>query len=1693
MKAHAHPTIRSLVIAIIFLALPLSTLASTPADDPAPTPTEEPTLPAEPMAETFPTDPIEGEGFDMAPIPEPLITPPVGDLEEPAFSIQALTSSYQGNGLATEPQFQIRPALAYNSATQQFLAVWMDGSALDKIRGRLMDRDGFPVGPSFLIATKSVGGMYTPRVLYSSVSNTYLVAWIEPNGQPSDETYCLGSQCVTVHFAKQNLYVRAFSATGEPLTTAPVLLSTEVTPFGQTEWGFDVVYNNQLDEFLVQWPQPRGAIQRMPNGYNALNHFRIIGQRLAPDGTLRGGQVLLYIGADRLYHTAYSPTSNEYFTTIGIYYNGPEHMEIIGRRYNANTLAAIGGNLELSARAADEQTWANIAYDPTLNRYLISFWDAHFTPDQIRTVLVQGGTGTLLRGTTQVSNTTDTPAIFYPYVTYSLVEQRYLVAMTTNGGFKGRYISNAGVPIDTAVFDIGTGGLIGGLAASTNSEAGTARYVAVWEASENIYSGSIPPILTPFSPVTISITDSTGNLVEGLALNDDGWPTLNVADGARVANPLTVDITLNCSSSGAACENSPLRFDIYDSSHKARLYLAKAPDEIEFSCGQSHSGTDRSYTSYGSECVTTNAAVGLNLEPGETKSLRWSVWVQPSQATSLQFTAAWQGNTANNAIQVPLAAIHPIVFLPGLGATLPPVTDQWRAHQVLSIANLVAHYNDLYAALEKMGYEMDKTLFLFPYDWLRSNIFSARLLRERLETESQTVAAVPWAASSGNPANITFDLIGHSTGNLVARTYLQVSDGVDPATGNTFPIWNGHVRKWVSIAGPLQGIYDGYQVFEGVAIPDTPLDPVWMAFNIFAPPRAVKAGYAKGVCVQPPWLQPCVYYWNLRDKYLFAHDPFEGPSILPEFFPVYTFADGNHYLTSGQPLQYPETPLGDLPFGRLANPLLDDASVVNGNIQDPVNVLLAQQQYLSYDAIQRAVMLTSMRGKVYDPYVQNPFLGNRAPVGYETTYYGLNTEEGIQTLDEHLGGIDNNLCLIYGGGSAEDTHIQLNVYAPGVVAPYWFSGSRIGFGDGTGDGYVFQGSSSPDNLWVELAEPPLAQDVDAELILHGKQESNHKFIVGYDESIRHITQCLNDVTIPAGLLSGFSSSQNGEAQANEARLTKNILSITALSPVELTLTDSLGHRLGYDSQTGTDLSEIPDALYVRDSVTDEKYLLVYAAEAGNYTLTVTSIGEGDYTIVGTFKQDDLFVSPLFIQGTVSPGEQFTQSFTLAQSAADMPVPPSVSAGLIMSATEGSLVQFSGSATDINPGDTLSYHWDLGDGTIIAGTLSPTHIFADDGVYEISLTVSDSSGYSVSDSFSLAVNNAPPVVEAGNDQNGSRWETLNFSGSVSDRGLVDTHVIAWDFGDGSSSQGELNVCHAYAGPGTYVVTLTVTDDEGAIGQDQLQVTITDPLASFVVFGQEGVWLKANATVRSGDVGTNVASPGPYLSDQSETVVGEHVEFTNPASRIVGDSLLIRQGAEVYDVYYNQLDGNGTILGTHHTPLTLPVMGALPPIPEFVPGSQNLEVRPNGTLTLAAGNYGRLVARSKATITFSGGLYIFSQWDIGEDVKLYFAAPTEIRIAGKLDTNAKTYVGPAPGANGVTARDIVIIVAGTNGNNGAIHANPSAAQFGERNIVIANVFVPNGTLWLKANTTATGAFVARWVIVGERVELTLASAY
>jgi PKD repeat protein len=67
-------------------------------------------------------------------------------------------------------------------------------------------------------------------------------------------------------------------------------------------------------------------------------------------------------------------------------------------------------------------------------------------------------------------------------------------------------------------------------------------------------------------------------------------------------------------------------------------------------------------------------------------------------------------------------------------------------------------------------------------------------------------------------------------------------------------------------------------------------------------------------------------------------------------------------------------------------------------------------------------------------------------------------------------------------------------------------------------------------------------------------------------------------------------------------------------------------------------------------------------------------------------------------------------------------------------------------------------------------------------------------------------------------------SVDGSGSVDPDGAIASYV--WDFGDGQSGAG-VTASHAYPGAGTYTLSLTVTDDDGASAQTTQQVVVVAP--------------------------------------------------------------------------------------------------------------------------------------------------------------------------------------------------------------------------------------------------------------------------
>jgi len=172
-------------------------------------------------------------------------------------------------------------------------------------------------------------------------------------------------------------------------------------------------------------------------------------------------------------------------------------------------------------------------------------------------------------------------------------------------------------------------------------------------------------------------------------------------------------------------------------------------------------------------------------------------------------------------------------------------------------------------------------------------------------------------------------------------------------------------------------------------------------------------------------------------------------------------------------------------------------------------------------------------------------------------------------------------------------------------------------------------------------------------------------------------------------------------------------------------------------------------------------------------------------------------------------------------------PPVANANGPYISIEGTEITFDASSSSDPDDDELQFRWDLdGDGTWDTDwSDSPyaPYTWGDDYSGTVIVEVTDGKLNDIAET-TVTVNNVAPSVDAGGGLAGDTWEPIQFSGSFTDPGWLDTHDIEWNFGDGHIVIGILDPTHEYEEAGDYTVTLTVTDDDGGIGTDTLSVTV-----------------------------------------------------------------------------------------------------------------------------------------------------------------------------------------------------------------------------------------------------------------------------
>jgi gliding motility-associated-like protein len=159
------------------------------------------------------------------------------------------------------------------------------------------------------------------------------------------------------------------------------------------------------------------------------------------------------------------------------------------------------------------------------------------------------------------------------------------------------------------------------------------------------------------------------------------------------------------------------------------------------------------------------------------------------------------------------------------------------------------------------------------------------------------------------------------------------------------------------------------------------------------------------------------------------------------------------------------------------------------------------------------------------------------------------------------------------------------------------------------------------------------------------------------------------------------------------------------------------------------------------------------------------------------------------------------------------------------------VLFSNASTNPTMGIISNWSWNFGDGSPLnTTTLSPTHLYAAPGNYQVTL-ISHSSNLGCPDTLKDSVTVYPMPVANFSFTDVCLHQQMNFN----DSSKVSSGTIAsrsWDFGDGTLPDATTNPTHLYTNYGTFSVTLVVTTNNGCKDTVTKNVTIHPlPFAHF----------------------------------------------------------------------------------------------------------------------------------------------------------------------------------------------------------------------------------------------------------------------
>jgi RHS repeat-associated protein len=265
------------------------------------------------------------------------------------------------------------------------------------------------------------------------------------------------------------------------------------------------------------------------------------------------------------------------------------------------------------------------------------------------------------------------------------------------------------------------------------------------------------------------------------------------------------------------------------------------------------------------------------------------------------------------------------------------------------------------------------------------------------------------------------------------------------------------------------------------------------------------------------------------------------------------------------------------------------------------------------------------------------------------------------------------------------------------------------------------------------------------------------------------------------------------------------------NPPTVTLT-SPGHNAVFPS--GSTIALSADAADIDGQITKVEFLqgstIVGEDTTAPYTSDWSSVGVGNYAITA--------------RATDNAGAIITSSVVnIVVNTNQLPI---ADPNGPYSALSGSQVHFTGSSSMDSDGTIANYQWNFGDNTSGTGEVV-SHAYSSVGSYSALLTVTDNLGGTATASTTVVItspSNNLPTANPGGPYTAVTGHPVQFNGSSSYDSDGSIAAYHWEFADSGTAEGATPT-HSFASAGTHLVSLKVTDNEGATSWTGLNIKVT----------------------------------------------------------------------------------------------------------------------------------------------------------------------------------------------------------------------------------------------------------------------------